>query len=93
MRSLQEKINMNRNVFGMTFVVLATIAICSVFLLFALRHMPSAELGAHGWVALVLGTLLSLIIGGGLSAILIISRRRGYDEAAHNLYTDRTKTD
>lgn len=46
-------------------------------------YMPEGGMSGHGWAALALGVLLSVIIGGGLSAILIISRRRGYDEAAH----------
>lgn len=70
----------------MTLLVLAAIAICAAFIFLMLRQLPSAEMGAHGWVALVLGTVLSFVVGGGLSAILVVSRRRGYDEAAHDLY-------
>lgn len=75
-----------------TYAVLVTaaliIAACSAFLVWGLGSLPSLEMGVHGWVALVLGTLLSVVVGGGLAAILIISRRRGYDEAAHEAFRD-----
>ncbi len=34
----------------------------------------------NGWIALVLGALATLVIGGGLMALVFISNRRGYDE-------------
>ena len=36
----------------------------------------------HGWIALILGTVFSLIIGCGLMALMFFSSRSGYDEAA-----------
>jgi len=85
-QSLMKRLGMKRYSIGMALAVLAAIAICVVFMVFIGRQLPAVEMGAHGWVALALGTLLSLIVGGGLSAILVIGRRRGYDEAAHDLY-------
>jgi hypothetical protein len=34
----------------------------------------------HGWIALTLGTLLSLAVGGGLMALVFYSARKGYDD-------------
>lgn len=84
---------MKKNSIGMTLVVLAAIVICAAFIFLIAHQLPSAEMGAHGWVALVLGTVLSLTVGGGLCAILVISRRRGYDEAAHDLYRNHFDRD
>jgi len=39
-----------------------------------------AEMSASGWIALVLGVLLALLLGMGLMALVFISSRRGYDE-------------
>ncbi len=36
----------------------------------------------HGWIALGLGTFFSIIIGGGLMALMFFSDRSGHDEAA-----------
>ncbi|MBO6797330.1 hypothetical protein [Maricaulis sp.] len=48
--------------------------------------LPEMTMSRHGWIALGLGTFLSVVVGGGLAAILIISRRDGYDEAAHEVF-------
>jgi hypothetical protein len=34
----------------------------------------------HGWIALGLGTFLSLAVGGGLMALVFYSARKGYDD-------------
>ena len=40
----------------------------------------NAHMSVHGWIALVLGTVLSLAVGIGLMALVFYSSRRGYDE-------------
>ena len=42
--------------------------------------MEGVSLGFHGWLALGLGVVLSLIVGVGLMALVFFSARRGYDE-------------
>jgi hypothetical protein len=39
-----------------------------------------AQMSIHGWIALVLGVVLSLVIGCGLMALMFYSSRKGYDE-------------
>lgn len=43
-------------------------------------EMEGVSLGFHGWLALGLGVLLSLIVGVGLMALVFHSARRGYDD-------------
>jgi len=43
----------------------------------------AAQLSVHGWIALTLGVLFSLIVGCGLMALACYSSRRGNDERAH----------
>jgi hypothetical protein len=38
------------------------------------------EMGIHGLIAMVLGALLSLLLGGGLMALVFYSHKRGYDD-------------
>lgn len=80
---------MKKSSIGMGLVAVGTLAICVYALIFIGRQIPAVEMGVHGWVALVLGTIVSLIVGGGLAAILVISRRRGFDDGAHDLYRSR----
>ena len=42
--------------------------------------MAEVDIGIHGLIALILGTLLSLILGGGLMALVFYSSRHGHDE-------------
>jgi hypothetical protein len=45
----------------------------------------------HGWIALILGVIFSLGVGGGLMALVFISSRRGYDDKAHLAPVDDDK--
>jgi hypothetical protein len=45
-----------------------------------LTGWDSSAMSIHGWIALTLGTLLSLAVGGGLMALVFHSARRGYDD-------------
>jgi hypothetical protein len=38
------------------------------------------HLGVHGWIALALGVVFSIVVGCGLMALMFYSSRRGYDE-------------
>jgi drug/metabolite transporter (DMT)-like permease len=38
------------------------------------------SMSVHGWIALTLGVVFSLIVGVGLMALMFFSSRRGYDE-------------
>jgi hypothetical protein len=53
-----------------------------------LAGLDAVQIGLHGWIALVLGVIFSLGVGGGLMALAFVSHRRGYDDEAHN--TSRT---
>jgi hypothetical protein len=46
------------------------------------RQLGDAEMGVHGYIALGLGALFTLLIGGGLMALVFYSHRHGYDERA-----------
>jgi len=59
-----------------------------VYLVFGMGELAAFHMSPHGWAALLVGIALSVLIGGGLTAILIISRRRGYDESLHQAFID-----
>jgi hypothetical protein len=46
------------------------------------RQLGDAEMGIHGYIALGLGALFTLLIGGGLMGLVFYSHRHGYDERA-----------
>ncbi|MBO6763909.1 hypothetical protein [Maricaulis sp.] len=79
---------MNRTNTPLIAVAVVAILLCLAFIVWGLGNLPEVSMGIHGWIALGLGTVVSVAVGGGLAAILIISRRNGYDEAAHQVFKD-----
>ena len=43
-------------------------------------EVAETEVSAHGYIAMALGIFLSMIVGGGLMALLFYSARHGHDE-------------
>jgi hypothetical protein len=46
----------------------------------AWKMAGNTPISVHGYVALGLGVVLSLLLGGGLMALAFFSSRRGYDD-------------
>lgn len=59
-------------------VVLGGILAASLMFLF--KGWDSSSMSVHGWIALAAGTVLSLLVGGGLMALVFYSARKGYDD-------------
>lgn len=55
-------------------------AILAAVLFGVLTNWDASAMSIHGWIALSLGTFLSLAVGGGLMALVFYSARRGYDD-------------
>lgn len=52
-----------------------------IFILFGiLPGWDSSSMSIHGWIALALGGVLSVALGGGLMALVFYSARKGYDD-------------
>jgi hypothetical protein len=46
------------------------------------HKMGQIDLGLHGWIALIAGSVGMVVLGGGLMALSFYSARSGHDEAA-----------
>lgn len=46
------------------------------------NSLSGTHIGGHGWAALIIGVAISLLVGGGLMALVFISSRRGFDDGA-----------
>ncbi|HEY8335844.1 MAG TPA: hypothetical protein VIQ05_18805 [Tardiphaga sp.] len=53
-----------------------------VWSMMAWTSAEGVTMSIHGWIALWLGTIFSLVIGCGLMALMFYSSRSGYDETA-----------
>jgi len=64
------------------FLVLVLLALLAATLWWALYAWNSVdvEMSIHGYIAMILGIVFSLVIGCGLMALMFYSSRHGYDE-------------
>ncbi len=44
--------------------------------------MQDTPIGTHGVIALALGGSVAVLLGAGLTVLIVISNRRGYDDRA-----------
>jgi cation transporter-like permease len=65
----------------LTLVVLGgLLAVAVWFSAYILTDLRDVELSVHGVIALVAGTVVSLLVGIGLMTLVFVSARRGYDD-------------
>ncbi len=60
--------------------LLALLAVSLWFAAVAWTHFDIGSMPAYGWAALAGGAVMSLIVGGGLMALIFYSSRHGYDD-------------
>jgi len=54
-----------------------------VYAIVTWMRLGESEISLLGWIALVIGVVLTLALGGGLMALSFYSSRRGHDEEHH----------
>jgi hypothetical protein len=55
-----------------------------VFGAYSWWRMADVQIGIHGLIALILGAVVSLLLGGGLMALIFYSHRHGHDDGPHH---------
>ena len=65
------------------FALLAALLVAAIAgLWLAIAHGNFPAISVHGWIAMGIGTVFSLLIGCGLMWLSFYSAREGYDERA-----------
>jgi len=64
-------------------VAVAAVVAVAVVIAIVWASFGDSGMSAAGWIAMTLGILATLGLGGGLMALVFISNRRGYDEPGH----------
>ena len=77
-RSPSSAFTLSALLFGVTVLGLVVAASWVVW-----RELGKIDLGFHGWVALILGSVAMVALGGGLMWLSFYSSRSGHDSAAH----------
>jgi len=64
------------------FLVLPLLAILGLALWWAVTacNAVDVEMSIHGYIAMILGIVFSLVLGCGLMALMFYSSRHGYDD-------------
>jgi hypothetical protein len=75
----------NKLLIGLVVIVGLVLA---AYLVLGYSDLPPTHMSGHGWFALSLGVGFSILLGAVLSTVLIIGRRRGFDESAHEAVID-----
>ena len=58
----------------------ALLALSMWFAAYAWTHLGGDPIPAYGYVAIAGGVVISLVVGGGLMALVFYSSRHGYDD-------------
>jgi hypothetical protein len=61
-------------------ILLGVLAVVAAAAFYLWSSLDGVEIGWRGYLAIALGVGFSLLVGGGLMALMFISARRGYDE-------------
>lgn len=64
-------------------VLLGFLALSIAFGYWVWMELGEVEMSHHGWIALTLGAVFTLLVGAGLMALVFFSHRRGYDDRAN----------
>ena len=72
--------------------VIATATVIALVFLMSQSSM-GATMSSHGWIALLAGTAISFLVAGTLTTVLVLGRRHGFDEGAHEFVWDTTDPD
>lgn len=84
-RSPSSAFTLSALLFGVTVLGLVVAASWVVW-----RELGQIDLGFHGWVALILGSVAMVALGSGLMWLSFYSSRSGHDSAAHYDPSDET---
>jgi len=79
---VDDKRRSRRNAALLAGVLGAILAVAVVMAVDVWSGAGDTGMSVHGYIAMGLGAVVTLLLGGGLMALLFFSNRRGYDDAA-----------
>jgi hypothetical protein len=64
---------------GLALTVMVLVLVAAVWFAYWGWNLTNAEISTTGMTALILGIVFSMLVGGGLMALVFYSSRKGYD--------------
>jgi hypothetical protein len=78
--------------FGKLLGLAAVAALSTVSIIYFLQQAADitgpVQMTIHGWIALAIGVIFSLVVGIGLMVLVFFSSRQGYDERVRDFDKD-----
>ena len=72
------------------FCLLALLGVTVGWAIWGWQQTAGTAMGFHGWLAMILGIVFTIVVGCGLMGLMFYSSRYGYDERAADP-SDRSK--
>jgi O-antigen ligase len=66
-------------------VLLVLLGVTVGWTIWGWEQTAGTAMGFHGWMAMTLGIVFTILVGCGLMGLMFYSSRHGYDEAASDL--------
>ncbi len=70
--------------------LLALLGVTVGWAIWGWQQTAGTAMGFHGWLAMILGVVFTVVVGCGLMGLMFYSSRYGYDERAIDL-SDKDK--
>jgi sterol desaturase/sphingolipid hydroxylase (fatty acid hydroxylase superfamily) len=71
--------------------LLALLGVTVGWAIWGWQQTAGTAMGFHGWLAMILGIVFTIVVGCGLMGLMFYSSRYGYDERASDL-SDKNKS-
>jgi sterol desaturase/sphingolipid hydroxylase (fatty acid hydroxylase superfamily) len=72
--------------------LLALLGVTVGWAIWGWQQTAGTAMGFHGWLAMILGVVFTVVVGCGLMGLMFYSSRYGYDERATDL-SDKDKSE
>ena len=69
--------------------LLALLGVSVGWAIWGWEQTAGTAMGFHGWLAMILGIVFTIVVGCGLMGLMFYSSRYGYDERAGDLSDDK----
>ena len=71
--------------------LLALLGVAVGWAIWGWQQTAGTAMGFHGWLAMILGIVFTIVVGCGLMGLMFYSSRYGYNERAGDLSDDNQK--
>ncbi len=76
--SKEHRVSIKSVALALTLGILLVVSVVGAYRIWV--SMDGGEMSTHGFIALIGGSILTLLVGGGLMVLVFVSNRSGHDD-------------